>query len=636
MRPSTTAHPPSHRTTSAPRPEISPISGENAAWIRARPRLRARYSRVQQPERLHLARLHRVGAHHRHPGQVLLHLGGEHAELLLHAGGAVLHVAAERAREQHEGGERRHRHQGEPRIDEPHGDGRPREGEQRADEHHGAEARDLPDRGDVAGGARHEVAGAVPLVEGRRQLGEARVEVATDVVLHPLAGADHREPRAEPGRPVEQGQRDDDQRGAHDGGVPAPPRRACRSPPSPSTGSRARRARRRPGTPPRPRSDTDSGASTRGCGATETPDQYSAGVASETGPRRRAGAAARRDTATAPRTRRTPSASPPRALAEAHRVTVERLQLEALAVDEVVVQRRERPGRERVELAHARVREVGRERHALRAPERGHLLEQAPVHPARLGQLADRADRAPQQRGHAGVRSQEHVLLPEGADDAGRDLGGDPRALERGEEGARAWRHAIVHLPEGDAPAARWPMTPGSSMMAKTTATPPSTAPGPSSRPRIVLVVHAVLDGEHRRLGPDDGPHRRRRGLRVVRLHAEQHEVGWGQPVEPLDDRRPRDPLSLGRRAHEEPARADRLEVRSPRHERHVLAGSRSASPRSTRRSHPSPSRRCAWRRPCCARAPRLSSELRVMVYAGGMGWRRPASVRVAASRASS
>ena len=223
MRPSTTALPPSQSTISAPTPETSPISGQDTAWVRARRTLRARYSALSRSNSAISPRLHRVGAHHRHAAEVLLHLGGERAELLLHRGGAHLRVVVKALGDEHERGERRHREQGEPRIDEPHGGERAPEGERgpiSITVPKPASARRVEmslDARDIRSPVRCRV------IERGRQAAGAACRGRADVVLHPLPGPQHGEARAQPGRAVGRGQGQDQEDVGADRAAPRVP-----------------------------------------------------------------------------------------------------------------------------------------------------------------------------------------------------------------------------------------------------------------------------------------------------------------------------------------------------------------------------------------------------------------------------
>ena len=169
MRPSRTALPPAQSTMRPPTPEMRPSMGEKAAWVRARRSPRARYSRLSRSKARDLAHFHGVRADDGHAAQVLLHLGGQRAQLLLKRRRLDLDAMVEAPREHDEQRRRREGPERQARVDGPHGRERAREGEGRAHEHHGAEARERAQRLDVVRRARHEVARAVGQVEGRRQ-----------------------------------------------------------------------------------------------------------------------------------------------------------------------------------------------------------------------------------------------------------------------------------------------------------------------------------------------------------------------------------------------------------------------------------------------------------------------------------
>ena len=150
---------------------------------------------------------------------MLLDHAGQRAELLLgRLRGLVQHPVEPRADDdEHRIG--RHRPQGQPRVDGEHRGERADEREQRAGDAHGAEADQLLDGGDVAGGAGHEVARRMRREERRRERREGAVEIVTDVVLDPLRPADDGEPRPESGQPVADGEQQNHQRiGADRGG----------------------------------------------------------------------------------------------------------------------------------------------------------------------------------------------------------------------------------------------------------------------------------------------------------------------------------------------------------------------------------------------------------------------------------
>ena len=152
-------------------------------------------------------------------------------------------------------------------------------------------------RRDVAGRARHEIADAMRVVEGRRHGQQVREEIVADVSLHPLSRAEHGESGGHPRRAVRRGEEQDDhhvarQRGAAlvaDGidRVLDGPRDAERDA---RGGDQAQRPRRRSG--------PDTGGDMPRAAARETFAQY------RLSPRRRPARTRRRDAAGAPRRRR--------------------------------------------------------------------------------------------------------------------------------------------------------------------------------------------------------------------------------------------------------------------------------------------------------------------------------------------
>ena len=82
-------------------------------------------------------------------------------------------------------------------------------------------------------------------------------------------------------------------------------------------------------------------------------------------------------------------------------MALECLELQSLAVSQVVVERRVRSGAEGVEIAHVHVHDVRAQVHAGRSGQCRHLLEQEPVELARLRHRAERAGRAAGQSRHA-------------------------------------------------------------------------------------------------------------------------------------------------------------------------------------------------------------------------------------------
>ena len=102
---------------------------------------------------------------------------------------------------------------------------------------------------------------------------------------------------------------------------------------------------------------------------------------------------------------------------------------------------------------------------------------------------------------------------------------------------------------------------------------------------QLVLVVHAILDGEHAGLRPHHGADGLRGRLGVERLHAEEHEIGRRQPVQPLHRGGADVELALQRRLDAEPIRLDGPEMLAPRHEGHVLSCAGELGPEESARA---------------------------------------------------
>src|SRR4029450_5762178 len=96
----------------------------------------------------------------------------------------------------------------------------------------------------------------------------------------------------------------------------------------------------------------------------------------------------------------------------------------------------------------------------------------------------------------------------------------------------------------------------------------PERAPHAERSVDFVLVVHAVLEREHGRVGAEDGPQATGRVLRIERLDAEDDGVSPRDTLETLDHRRTDDAVALDRRADSEARAAHRFEVRAARHHR--------------------------------------------------------------------
>ena len=260
-------------------------------------------------------------------------------------------------------------------------------------------------------------------------------------------------------------------------------------------------------------------------------------------------------------------------------MSLEGLELDPLAVRQVVVKRRGGIGADRVEDRHALIGVVVGQARAFGRAEGDHLVDDPAVHRARFRQRAEHARRAAREPGHPGLGHQVHVLLPEGAHDPVRDLGGDLRASARRQKGARPLRLRPVHLAQEDTAEQHVGDDAGRLDRGEHLGDPAEHVARAEDAGELVLVVDAVLDREHARAGPDHRTDRLRGALRVERLHAEEHEIGGGKPVQPLDRRHLHHRFALDGGLDPKPVLSHRREMRAAGHERHVLPRPRQLRP---------------------------------------------------------
>ena len=154
--------------------------------------------------------LHRVGAHHRHPGEMLLDDPGQHAELRLLRLRPLVHRRVDPLGEEDEHRIDAHRPEREPRIEREHRGEGAAIGQRRTHEAQAPEADELLHGGDITGGARHEIARAALGDGGGREALHAGVEVVAHVELHALRGADEGKARSEPHDAVRDREGDDE------------------------------------------------------------------------------------------------------------------------------------------------------------------------------------------------------------------------------------------------------------------------------------------------------------------------------------------------------------------------------------------------------------------------------------------
>src|SRR5437667_363977 len=262
-------------------------------------------------------------------------------------------------------------------------------------------------------------------------------------------------------------------------------------------------------------------------------------------------------------------------LAQAHRVAVEGLELEPLASGEVLVERREIAWRDGGRCLHGLVHDAGREPGLRRGGQRDDLLDDRPEHPPALRRVANDADRAARECGHACHRADQHVLLPECAPDVRRELGVDRGAGEAPGQRLRARRQPPVELAEDD-PAGEVVGDDAGPVDGREH--PGDAAHGGTGAQDLVdrvVVVEAVLEGEDGRVGSDDGADALGGRLGVERLHAEEDDLGRGEATNILDGREADDGLALDGRADAQAVALDRPQMLAPRDQRDRLAGTR-------------------------------------------------------------
>ena len=207
------------------------------------------------------------------------------------------------------------------------------------------------------------------------------------------------------------------------------------------------------------------------------------------------------------------------------------------------------------------------------AGERGHLLEEEPVHPPRLGRLADRPGRATRVSAVIPAWAERYTYFSQSARETwGVSSAGIDGRLARGEEGSRARRLGAVELAEDDAAEQRVADDAGRLDGGEHLGHPAEDVPGAEDARELVLVVHAVLDRAARRCRTRAAGRIDLGGaLRVERLHAEEDEVGGRAAVEPLHRRRAHQPLAVDGGHDAEPALPDGGGVRPAGDEGDVL-----------------------------------------------------------------
>jgi hypothetical protein len=185
-------------------------------------------------------------------------------------------------------------------------------------------------------------------------------------------------------------------------------------------------------------------------------------------------------------------------------------------------------------------------------------------------------------RGHPGVGHEVDVLSPQRAQDVLRDLAGDLGAAARFEKGPAPRGLTPVHLPELYPSEQGVLDHPGGFDGGEDLGDAAEHASLAHDGLELLLVVHAVLDGEHAGVRAEHGREGASRALRIEGLDAEEHEIRRPQPVELVHGGSFHHPFPFRGGLHPEPLGADRLEVRAARHEGDVLSRPRELRPEET------------------------------------------------------
>src|SRR5262245_53547257 len=204
----------------------------------------------------------------------------------------------------------------------------------------------------------------------------------------------------------------------------------------------------------------------------------------------------------------------------------EPLQLEWLALLQVVVHRRRHFGRPAVEERHALFGAIRGQRDPMRAADGDHLAREVEQEFSRERVLADRPDGLAHGGGRAGHGHQRHVFLPDRATDIVADLGVDAAALAGLVERRDAGGPAPVVFPEHQ---------PLQRTRLHDHARPADIGPDISDaahervvaedRPQHIVILHAVLKRDDAGAGLHDRQQLARGTLGVPELDAEHHHI---------------------------------------------------------------------------------------------------------------
>ena len=252
---------------------------------------------------------------------------------------------------------------------------------------------------------------------------------------------------------------------------------------------------------------------------------------------------------------------------------MQRVELEPASLEQVLGERGAAGGRNGLGELHDLIDRVACQIDAGGARDGRDLLDDHPEQPPRGRRVADDADRLARHGGGSADRADQEVFLPERAANGLGELDRDLGARERVTQPLGPLADASVQLAEDDAARGVVPDHAGRldrrEHLRDSAHRPPGAEPGID----LVLVVHAVLEREHGRVGAQDRPETRGGVVRVERFDAEEHGVRPVDALEPLDGPGPYDRVALARRPDGEAGPLDRVQVRAARDEGDLLAG---------------------------------------------------------------
>ena len=144
---------------------------------------------AQLPEVAGLRGLLPVGADHPHPGEVLVRVAGQHAEVGLDGLGPAMHQTAQGDHDHRESQEGEKREQGQPGADAQHRGCNQQGPDASIHQVHERRPRDHAHREQIVGGAGHHISGGVSVVEFGRHPLKMTVEPVPQVRFDTAAAA---------------------------------------------------------------------------------------------------------------------------------------------------------------------------------------------------------------------------------------------------------------------------------------------------------------------------------------------------------------------------------------------------------------------------------------------------------------